>query len=120
MRVFNQTAFRSEVLRGMVDASLCRFCHFCFINAMGWCRFRIRGLVGVYRWIVVRVTVVKHVGALDSIITCDSALPTRVPHVALRPALEGADEEGHSLLEDNFEPEEGENVYKRDDMSSTL
>ena len=32
----------------------------------------------------------------------------------------GANEEKHSILEDDSEPEEGENVYEEDDMSSTL
>ena len=32
----------------------------------------------------------------------------------------GADEEEHSILEDDSEPEEGEDVYEEDDMSSTL
>jgi len=58
--IFNQTAFCSEVLRGMVYTPFCCICHFCSISAMGGCCFRIRGLVRVNRWIVVRVTIVKH------------------------------------------------------------
>jgi hypothetical protein len=55
--IFNQTAFRSEVLRSMVDTPFCRICHFCSISTIGGRRFRIRGLMGVNRWIVVRVTI---------------------------------------------------------------
>lgn len=32
----------------------------------------------------------------------------------------GVDEEEHSIIEDDSEPEEGEDIYEEDDMSSTL
>lgn len=63
--IFNQTAFCSEVLRGMVDTPFCRICHFCSISKMGGHRFHIFwGLMGVNRWVVVCVTIGRSFGVL--------------------------------------------------------